>query len=362
MLSNDWYGEDSLRRAGSGKLFNFLYNLFMLNTQPYLTAALYQFVDLPDYVEWQLPLKAFCDQRNVKGSLLLAREGINGTIAGPKDGVLAVLAFLRADPRLSNLPHKESWTDKLPFSRMKVKLKKEIVTLRVPGLDPNKTVGQYVKPSDWNALLADPDVLVIDTRNDYEVAIGTFKGAVNPNIKNFVHLPAWLDAQESLKGEAAQKTKVAMFCTGGIRCEKSTALLKMRGVEQVYHLQGGILKYLEEIPPEQSKWEGECFVFDERVSVDHSLHVGSHELCRSCRWPLSQADKQSLHYVLGVSCAHCHDQRTPEQKTRLAERQRQVEIAESRGEVHVGERQHVSQSDKVKTIVQSSTEMNEPTI
>lgn len=335
--------------------FNFLYNLHMLNTQTYLTAALYKFVDLPDFAERQLPLKAFCDQHGVKGSLLLAQEGINGTIAGPKEAVLAVLAFLRADPCLSNLPHKESWTDKLPFSRMKVKLKKEIVTLRVPDLDPNKTVGQYVKPADWNALLADPDVVVIDTRNDYEVAIGTFKGAVNPNIKNFVHLPAWLDAQEKFQVNAAKKTKVAMFCTGGIRCEKSTALLKMRGLNDVYHLEGGILKYLEEIPPEQSKWEGECFVFDERVSVDHGLHVGSHELCRSCRWPLSQADKQSPHYVLGVSCAHCHDQRTPEQKTRLAERQRQVEIAESRGEVHVGDQRQSAHNDATQTVVESET-------
>jgi UPF0176 protein len=247
-----------------------------------------------------------------------------------------VLAHLRADPRLANLVHKESWSPKPPFTRMKVKLKKEIVTLRVPELDPNKTVGQYVKPADWNALLADPDVVVIDTRNDYEVAIGTFKGAINPNLKNFVQLPAWLDAQENLQGEAAKKTKVAMFCTGGIRCEKSTALMKMRGFEEVYHLEGGILKYLEEIPPEQSTWEGDCFVFDERVSVGHGLGLGHHELCRSCRWPLSEQDKLSPNYVLGVSCDHCHDQRTPEQKEKLAERQRQVELAEARGEVHVG--------------------------
>lgn len=308
----------------------------MSNHLPYFTAALYKFVDLPDFVELKAPLQAFCDQHDVKGTLLLAKEGINGTIAGPEEGVRKVLAFLRADPRFSKLPHKESWCDKPPFSRMKVKLKKEIVTLRVPELDPNKTVGQYVKPVDWNALLADPDVVVIDTRNDYEVAVGTFKGAINPNIKNFVQLPAWLDAQDNLQGEAAKKTKVAMFCTGGIRCEKSTALLKMRGIEEVYHLEGGILNYLEKIPPEQSKWQGECFVFDERVSVDHGLSVGGHELCRSCRWPLSQTDKQSPYYILGVSCAHCHDQRTPEQKAHLAERQRQVEWSEASGVAHVG--------------------------
>lgn len=315
------------------------------DNSPYLTAALYKFVDLPDFADLQAPLQACCEANAVKGTLLLAPEGINGTIAGPEQGIHAVLAFLRADPRLAALQHKASWSPLPPFTRMKVKLKKEIVTLRVPGLDPNKTVGQYVKPADWNALLADPDVLVIDTRNDYEVAIGTFKGAVNPNIKNFVQLPAWLDAQETLQGEAAKKTKVAMFCTGGIRCEKSTALMKMRGFDEVYHLEGGILKYLEDIAPEQSAWEGACFVFDERVSVGHGLGLGEHELCRSCRWPLSAEDKQSPHYVLGVSCAHCHDQRTPEQKQKMAERQRQVELAQARGELHVGAK--MPQPDKL---------------
>jgi UPF0176 protein len=308
----------------------------MESAPSYLTAALYKFVNLPDHEALREPLLACCEAHDVKGTLLLASEGINGTIAGPEAGVRAVLAHLRADPRLAALQHKEAWAHKPPFSRMKVRLKKEIVTLRVPGLDPNQTVGQYVKPQDWNALLADPDVLVIDTRNDYEVAIGTFKGAVNPDIKTFTQLPAWLDAQPALQG--GKKPKVAMFCTGGIRCEKSTALMKMRGFDEVYHLEGGILKYLEEVPPEQSTWEGECFVFDERVSVGHGLQPGHHELCRSCRWPLSAEDKASPHYVRGVSCAHCHDQRSPEQKAHLAERQRQVELAEARGEVHVGAR------------------------
>ncbi len=303
----------------------------------FLTAALYQFVDLPDFADLRDPLLACCEAHGVKGTLLLAREGINGTIAGPQAGVHAVLAHLRADPRLARLPHKESWSEHPPFHRMKVRLKKEIVTLRVPGLDPSKTVGQYVKPQDWNALLADPDVLLIDTRNDYEVAIGTFQGAVNPNIKTFTELPAWLDAQPALQGEG-RKPKVAMFCTGGIRCEKSTALMKMRGFDEVYHLEGGILKYLEEVPPEQSTWQGECFVFDERVSVGHGLAPGPHELCRSCRWPLGAEDKASPHYVKGVSCGHCHDQRSPQEKAALAERQRQVELAEQRGEQHVGAR------------------------
>ncbi len=302
----------------------------------FLTAALYQFVDLPDFADLRAPLLACCEAHGVKGTLLLAREGINGTIAGSEAGVLAVLAHLRADPRLARLPHKASWSGHPPFHRMKVRLKREIVTLRVPGLDPNRTVGQYVKPQDWNALLADPEVLLIDTRNDYEVAIGSFRGAVNPRIQRFTDLPAWLDAQPAL--QEGRKPRVAMFCTGGIRCEKSTALMKMRGFDEVYHLEGGILKYLEEIPPEQSAWEGECFVFDERVSVGHGLAPGPHELCRSCRWPLGPQEKASPHYVKGVSCPHCHDRRSPQEKARLAERQRQVELAEARGERHVGAR------------------------
>ncbi len=310
---------------------------------PFYVAALYKFVDLPDFADLRAPLQALCEAGQVKGTLLLAREGINGTIAGPQAGVTAVLDWLRADPRLAKLQHKASWATTPPFHRLKVRLKREIVTLRVPELDPNKTVGQYVAPHDWNALISQPDVVVVDTRNDYEVAIGTFQGARNPSIKTFTELPAWVDTQPELQPQpgpngAAKKPRVAMFCTGGIRCEKSTALMKMKGYDEVYHLEGGILKYLEEVPPEQSLWEGECFVFDERVSVGHGLAPGPYELCRSCRWPLSAADKASPHYVKGVSCAHCHDQRTPEEKARLAERQRQVELAEARGEVHVGAR------------------------
>ena len=301
-----------------------------------VVAALYKFVKLPDYETLVPRLKTFCDEQGIKGTLLLAEEGINGTVSGSREAIDALNAFLDADGRFGNLSYKESFYDEQPFYRMKVKLKKEIVTLRVPELDPNKTVGQYVKPADWNALLADPDVLVIDTRNDYEVAIGTFAGAVNPNIKTFTELPAWLDAQPALQD--GKKPRVAMFCTGGIRCEKSTALMKMRGFDEVYHLEGGILKYLEEIPPEQSTWQGDCFVFDERVSVGHGLQPGPHELCRSCRWPLGEAEKASALYVKGVSCPHCHDQRSPQEKAQLAERQRQVELAEKRGELHVGAR------------------------
>lgn len=306
----------------------------------HVTAALYLFTDLPDHAEMREPLLRVCEANGVRGTLLLAGEGINGTIAsldeGPEQGVHAVLAYLRADSRLTRLQCKWSWSDKPPFHRMKVRVKKEIVTLRVPGLDPNRTVGTYVKPADWNALISDPDVLLIDTRNDYEVAIGTFEHAVNPGIRTFTDLPGWLDRQPALQGETGRKTKVAMFCTGGIRCEKSTALLKMRGFEQVYHLEGGILKYLEEVPVEQSRWKGECFVFDERVSVGHGLVQGPHELCRSCRWPLAPQDRASPLFVRGVSCPQCHDRRTPEEKAQLAERQRQVELAEARGKTHVG--------------------------
>lgn len=301
---------------------------------PFLTAALYKFVDLPDHAEWQQPLRDVCGQHGVKGTLLLAREGINGTIAGPEQGVEAVLAWLRRDPRLADLQHKTSWSDHAPFHRLKVKLKREIVTLRVPGLDPTRTVGTYVKPADWNDLIAQPDVVVIDTRNDYEVKIGTFQGAINPGIRSFTELPQWLEQQPALQG--GRKPRVAMFCTGGIRCEKSTALLKMRGFEEVYHLEGGILKYLEEVPEVQSKWQGECFVFDERVSVGHGLAVGGHALCRSCRWPLTADDLRSPKFVEGVSCPHCHGSRSAEERDRLAERQRQVELARQRGQTHIG--------------------------
>ena len=305
-------------------------------TPRFLTVALYQFVDLPDCATLRAPLQALCDERGVRGMLLLAPEGINGTIAGAPADVLAVLTWLRSDARFANLQHKEAPTDRQPFYRMRVRLKREIVTLGVPGLNPARNAGTYVKPEDWNALIDDPGVVVVDTRNDYEVGIGTFERAINPHTKSFAEFPAWVAQQSQPGGVLAGKPRVAMFCTGGIRCEKSTAFLKSQGFDEVYHLEGGILKYLEEIPPEQSTWEGDCFVFDERVSVGHGLGLGHHELCRSCRWPLSEQDKLSPNYVLGVSCDHCHDQRTPEQKEKLAERQRQVELAEARGEVHVG--------------------------
>jgi UPF0176 protein len=305
-------------------------------TPRYLTAAFYKFVDLPDYAQRKPALLALCEQYRVKGLILLAREGINSTIAGAPDDVHAVLAYLRSDPLLADLEHKESFADKAPFYRMKVRLKKEIVTLNVPGISPTQMAGTYVKPQDWNALIADPEVVVVDTRNDYEVEIGSFAGALNPHIKTFAELPTWVSQAEALQQAGGKKPKVAMFCTGGIRCEKSTAYMRAQGYEEVYHLEGGILKYLETVPPEKSLWEGECFVFDERVSVGHGLVPGPYGLCRACRQPLEKEAASSPLYEAGVSCPRCHDSTSEIQKNSARERQRQWELAKARQQVHIG--------------------------
>jgi UPF0176 protein len=302
----------------------------------YLTAAFYKFVELANFEERRVPLQAFCEQHRVKGTILLAREGINSTIAGAPDDVHAVLAYLRSDPLLADLQHKESFAERPPFNRMKVRLKREIVTMGVPGTDPNLIVGTYVKPEDWNALIADPDVVVVDTRNDYEVAIGTFRGAIDPHIRTFSELPAWAAQADVLRANAnGKKPKVAMFCTGGIRCEKSTAYMRAQGYDEVYHLEGGILKYLETVAPEQSQWDGTCFVFDERVSVDHGLTPGTHKLCRGCRMPLEEGALESPLFELGVSCPRCHAGTSEVQKNRARERQRQWELAKARGAEHI---------------------------
>lgn len=306
----------------------------------FLIAALYKFVHLADCEALQAPLLACCQTNQVKGTLLLAEEGINGTIAGPAAGVAAVLEFLRGDPRLSSLSHKESHAGEMPFYRMKVKLKREIVTMGVPNVHAGTQAGTYVKPAEWNDLVDDPAVVVVDVRNDYEVSIGSFAGAVNPHTASFSEFPEWVRQQSTQGGvlDKGKNTKVAMFCTGGIRCEKSTAYLRSQGFDQVYHLEGGVLKYLETVAADQSRWDGECFVFDERVSVAHGLRPGSYELCRACRLPLSAADKASALFVEGVSCPHCHASHTPEQKQRFTERQRQVELARSRQQRHIGVR------------------------
>ena len=298
----------------------------------YLVAALYKFVRLPAYAALQAPIAEICNENNVKGTLLLAAEGINGTIAGPEAGLRRVLDYLRTIPAFEGLVHKESWADKEPFLRMKVRLKKEIVTMGVEGIDPNRVVGTYVKPADWNALISDPDTILVDTRNDYEVAIGTFKGAVDPKTKSFREFPAWAAEHKDL----LKKPKVAMFCTGGIRCEKSTAYMKEQGYDEVYHLEGGILKYLEEIPEDESMWEGDCFVLDERDSVRHGLEQGDYHMCRACRRPVSDEEMAMPEYVAGVSCPYCHEETTDEQKERFAERQKQIMLAKRRGEKHIG--------------------------
>ncbi len=298
----------------------------------FLVAALYHFVSFPRFVEFREPLQLVCNENGVKGTLLLAHEGINGTIAGSDEGITAVLTYLRAQPEFAPLEHKESRASSMPFLRMKVRLKKEIVTMGVENIDPNRVVGSYVEPKDWNALISDPDTLVIDTRNDYETAIGLFRGAVDPKTKSFREFPDWVRNNAGLHN----KPKIAMYCTGGIRCEKATAFMKEQGFEEVFHLKGGILKYLEEVSPEESLWDGACFVFDERVSVTHGLEEGEHTLCHACRQPLTPEDLLSPLHEESVSCVHCHGERTEEDRERYRERQRQIALAKKRGERHLG--------------------------
>jgi UPF0176 protein len=309
-----------------------------LHSHKYLTAALYKFVELPNFTALQPNIHRACEEHHIKGTILLAREGINGTIAGKPDDIHAVLQFLRTDPafegKFANLEHKESYADEHPFYRMKVKLKKEIVTMGVPSVNPNNTVGTYVKPEDWNALISDPDVILLDTRNDYEVHIGTFKGAIDPKTTTFREFPEYV-AQNLDK---TKHKKVAMFCTGGIRCEKASSYMLEQGFDEVYHLQGGILKYLESVPEEQSMWQGECFVFDQRVAVKHGLEVGEYDQCYACRMPLSPEEMQSPHYTAGISCPHCYSVLTEEKKKSLTERQKQVILAKKRGQAHIGEK------------------------
>lgn len=298
----------------------------------FVVSALYKFVYLENYTELQQPLLSLMKQHHVKGTLLLAREGINGTIAGTRTGIDALLGWLRSDPRFEDLECKESFEQNMPFYRSKVKLKKEIVTMGVEDIDPKKIVGTYVKPRDWNALISDPDVLLVDTRNDYEVRIGSFKGAINPNTETFREFPEYSKAHL----DRNKHKKVAMYCTGGIRCEKSTAYLKSHGFDEVYHLQGGILKYLEEVPEEESLWQGECFVFDNRVAVNHKLEKGQYDQCYACRFPITEEEKQSEHYIQGVSCPHCFDKVSKQQRRRFEEREKQMQLAKQRGEEHIG--------------------------
>lgn len=294
--------------------------------------ALYRFVRLDDYESMREPLLNFCLDRHIRGTLLLAHEGINGTVAGRDSAIDELLNYLRADDRLADLDCKFSSHEERPFLRMKVKLKREIVTMGQENIDPNVCVGRYASPQEWNALIDDPDVLVIDTRNEYEVEIGTFAGAVNPHTNSFREFPDWVEQNLDPK----KHKKVAMFCTGGIRCEKSTSLLVSWGFEDVWHLKGGILNYLEQTPEEDTRWEGECFVFDSRVAVNHQLEKGSYDQCFACRFPIDDDQKQSPHYLPGVSCPRCVNAHTEQQKGRFAERQRQIGLAKRRGESHIG--------------------------
>lgn len=298
-----------------------------------VVAALYRFAEFPDFESFRQPLLSLMLEQGVRGTLLLAAEGINGTIAGSRQGIDRVLGWLREDARFTAIEVKESYVDENPFYRSKVKLKKEIVTMGVENIDPNHIVGTYVEPDQWNDLINDPEVLLLDTRNQYEFEIGTFNSAINPEIDSFREFPAYV--QENL--DPAKHKKVAMFCTGGIRCEKSTAYVKQLGFENVYHLKGGILKYLEEVPEEETEWQGECFVFDNRVTVNHKLEQGDYDQCHACRMPITEKDKESDHYQKGVSCHHCYDKHSKEQLRRYAEREWQMQLARKRGESHIGQ-------------------------
>jgi UPF0176 protein len=297
-----------------------------------VVVALYHFVALDKPERLRQPLLGLMHEHGVRGTILLANEGINGTVAGSREAIDALLAWLIDDPRFAGLEYKESVTDEMPFYRSKVKLKKEIVTMGVTDIDPAQNIGTYVEPRDWNALIEDPDITLIDTRNDYEVQIGSFDNAINPKTSNFREFPGFVEASLDPK----KNKKVAMFCTGGIRCEKSTAYLKQRGFAEVYQLHGGILKYLEEVPEEESHWHGECFVFDERVTVEHKLNKGHYDQCHACRMPITEQDKKSEHYIPGISCPFCFDKTSAAQRQRFAERQKQVQLARHRAESHIG--------------------------
>jgi UPF0176 protein len=308
---------------------------------PIVVCALYKFVTLEKFQDLRQPILKVMEYNNIRGTLLLASEGINGTVAGNRKGIDRLMAWFEKDGRLGNIVTKESFEASNPFYRTKVKLKKEIVTMGIEGIDPKQVVGTYIKPKDWNALISDPDVVLVDTRNDYEVKVGTFEGALNPNTTNFREFPQYVS--DNLDPKANKK--VAMFCTGGIRCEKSTAYLKEQGFDEVYHLQGGILKYLEEVPEEDTMWQGECFVFDNRVTVNHQLEKGQYDQCHACRLPITKEEQTSDKFLEGISCPYCFDKHTPDQRQRYQERQRQMQLAQERGEAHIG-------ADAIDTIAQ----------
>ena len=302
----------------------------------FFTTAFYHFITLNDIKRLRPIIQSYCDKTLIKGTILLANEGINGTISGEEKNILAFHEFIKYDlifaKAFEGLEYKGSWSNKNPFYRMKVRLKKEIVTLGIPEVSPTKKVGTYVKPEDWNSLISNPDITVIDARNGYEVDIGTFKNAINPKTSSFRELPKYIKDNLSPK----KTKKVAMFCTGGIRCEKASSYMLEEGFEEVYHLQGGILKYLETIPEAESLWQGECFVFDQRVAVTNELKQGKYNQCFACRHPLSPQEIKSDEYIEGISCCYCIDKISEEKKGQLKERQKQIKLAKIRGEDHIG--------------------------
>ena len=302
------------------------------HNRPIAVAALYKFITLDDYEALKPKILEQLLQNKIRGTLLLAQEGINGTISGSHLSLKQFIEWLKTDSRFAELDYKLSFHDSQPFHRTKVKLKKEIVTMGVENIDPNKVVGTYVEASDWNSLISDPDTILIDTRNDYEVNIGTFKNAINPNTTTFREFPDYV--KKNFAPEKAKK--VAMFCTGGIRCEKASAFMKEQGFDEVFHLKGGILKYLEQVDSTESLWNGECFVFDDRVAVNHDLEKGQYDQCHACRHPITEEQKLSEHYIAGVSCPRCYDSLIKEQKQRFQEREKQVQLAKQRGEAHIG--------------------------
>ena len=309
----------------------------MTNKNEILVAALYKFVEIDDLLSLQSDLHEICEKNNIMGTILIANEGINGTISGKTNEINQTISLLKSDKRFTNIEIKYSSTDKQPFHRMKVRLKKEIVTIGLPKINPNKKVGTYVKPDDWNDLISDPNVVVIDTRNKYETKIGSFQNALDPETSSFREFPDWVKKFKSSKENANKK--IAMFCTGGIRCEKASSLMKEEGFEDVYHLQGGILKYLETIDKENSLWNGECFVFDQRVCLTDELKVGSYKMCFACRMPITEEEMQNEKYIEGISCIYCYDKTTKEKKERFGSRQKQILLAKERGEKHLGGKQ-----------------------
>ena len=309
----------------------------MTNKNEILVAALYKFVEIDDLLSLQSNLYEICEKNNIMGTILIANEGINGTISGKTNEINQTISLLKSDKRFTNIEIKYSSTDKQPFHRMKVRLKKEIVTIGLPEINPNNKVGTYVKPDDWNDLISDPNVVVIDTRNKYETKIGSFQNALDPETSSFREFPDWVKKFKSSKENANKK--IAMFCTGGIRCEKASSLMKEEGFEDVYHLQGGILKYLETIDKENSLWNGECFVFDQRVCLTDELEVGSYKMCFACRMPITDEEMQNEKYIEGISCIYCYDKTTKEKKERFGSRQKQILLAKERGEKHLGGKQ-----------------------